>query len=216
MSDPVAISESRKSYDRGSLDETVAAGDPFEQFRRWLDEALATEGLIEPNAMTVASVDADGRPSARIVLLRGYDERGFVFFTNYDSRKGHDLASHAVAALLFYWPPLERQIRIEGDVVRLDAAESDAYFASRPRGHRLSAWASPQSTVVSGRAYLEARMAEEDARFAGADVPRPPHWGGYRIVPRAFELWQGRRNRVHDRLSYTRDGTGWRVERLAP
>ena len=150
------------------------------------------------------------------MLLRGHDARGFVFFTNYDSRKGRDLAVRPVAALLFFWPALERQIRIEGAVARLDDAESDAYFASRPRGHRVSAWASHQSAVIPDRAFVEARMEAEDARFADVEVPRPPYWGGYRVTPEIFEFWQGRRNRVHDRLSYRRDGERWRIERLSP
>jgi pyridoxamine 5'-phosphate oxidase len=149
-------------------------------------------------------------------LLRGYDERGFVFFTNYESRKGRELEHRSKTALLFFWAPLERQVRIEGSVERLDAAESDAYFAKRPRGHRLSAWASPQSAVVPERATLEARMLDMEQRFEGSDVPRPPFWGGFRVVPAAFEFWQGRRNRVHDRLAYVRAGAAWRRERLAP
>ena len=191
----------RITYERGVLDETSVEADPFVQFRTWLDEAFAA-GVAEPNAMTVATVDAAGRPSARVVLLRGYDERGFVFFTNYESRKGRELRGRPETALLFFWPALERQIRIEGSVVLLAAADSDAYFSERPRGHRLSAWASPQSSVVSGRAELEERMHEAERRFDGHDVERPPYWGGYRVVPRSFEFWQGRRNRVHDRIVY--------------
>ena len=164
----------------------------------------------------VASVGESGQPSLRVVLLRGYDERGFVFFTNYESRKGRELDTHPAAALLFYWGPLERQVRIEGFVSRLDAAESDAYFMQRPRGHRLSAWASKQSSVVPDRAFLEAQMNEEDRRFKDRDVVRPPYWGGYRVAPHAYEFWQGRRNRVHDRIAYALvDGT-WRTSRLAP
>jgi pyridoxamine 5'-phosphate oxidase len=216
VNDEQTIVDARVSYERGALDEATVARDPFAQCKIWLDEALATEGLVEPNAVTVASVGADGQPSARVVLLRGYDERGFVFFTNYESRKGRELDGHGKAAMLFYWGPLERQIRIEGRVERISADESDAYFARRPRGHRLSAWASKQSDVVPDRAFLEARMAEEEARFAGVDVPRPPFWGGYRVVPAAFEFWQGRRNRVHDRIAYVRDSDGWRIERLSP
>jgi pyridoxamine 5'-phosphate oxidase len=210
------IGESRVSYEKGRLDEGAASASPFVQFRTWIDEATGTEGLLEPNAMTVASVSTDGQPSARIVLLRGYDERGFVFFTNYESRKGRELDATRKAGLLFFWPVLERQIRIDGTVERLAADESDAYFAKRPRGHRLSAWASPQSAVVSAREWLETRMIDAEQRFEDTDIPRPPYWGGYRIVPAAFEFWQGRRNRVHDRLAYARDGGGWRRERLAP
>jgi pyridoxamine 5'-phosphate oxidase len=216
MSAEQTIRAARVSYERGALDETVVAPEPFAQFAAWLEEAVATEGLTEPNAMTVASVSADGQPSARIVLLRGYDARGFVFFTNYESRKGHELDATGKAGLLFFWPALERQIRIDGSVARIDAAESDAYFAQRPRGHRLSAWASPQSSVVASRAFLEDRMAAEDARFGPGDVPRPPYWGGYRVTPHVFEFWQGRRNRVHDRIAYLRANDAWRIERLAP
>ncbi len=210
------IRDSRVTYDKGELDESRVAPDPFAQFAAWLDEALGFEGLTEPNAMTVASVGADGMPSARIVLLRGCDARGFVFFTNYESRKGRELDASGKASLLFYWAPLERQVRVEGRVERLDAVESDAYFAKRPRGHRLSAWASPQSAVVPNRTMLETRMMDAEQRFGDGEVPRPPHWGGYRIVPAEFEFWQGRPDRVHDRISYVRDGTRWRIERLAP
>ena len=216
MSDPAGAGlEQRRSYDRGSLDEARAASEPFAQFAQWFDDAVAAEDT-EANAMTVATADERGRPSARIVLLRGWDERGFVFFTNYESRKGRELAFDPYAALLFYWDRLERQIRIEGAVEQLAAADSDAYFGRRPRGHRLSAWASPQSRVVSGRAELEAGMTEADHRFADAEVPRPAYWGGYRVVPERMEFWQGRLNRVHDRLLYRRVGAAWLRERLAP
>jgi pyridoxamine 5'-phosphate oxidase len=210
------IRDSRVTYEKGELDESRVAPDPFAQFAVWLDEALAFKGLTEPNAMTVASVGADGMPSARIVLLRGCDTRGFVFFTNYESRKGRELDASGKASLLFYWGPLERQVRVEGRVERLDAAESDAYFAKRPRGHRLSAWASPQSAVVPNRTMLETRMIDAEQRFGDGEVPRPPYWGGYRVVPAEFEFWQGRPDRVHDRISYVRDGATWRIERLAP
>lgn len=216
MSDTTEIRDARISYRKGALDEGQAALDPFVQFAGWLDEALASAGILEPNAMTVASVSSAGRPSARVVLLRGYDERGFVFFTNYESRKGRELDGQPVAALLFFWPQLERQIRIDGRVERLAEPDSDAYFARRPRGHRLSAWASPQSAVVPNRALLETRMLDAEQRFGDGDVPRPPYWGGYRVIADAFEFWQGRRDRVHDRLAYVRDGDTWRRERLAP
>ena len=216
MSKDGSVRDLRTSYEKGELDEASVARDPFVQFGMWLDEAVLDETLTEPNAVTVATVDDDGQPSARVVLLRGYDERGFVFFTNYESRKGRELAAHPRAGLLFYWGPLQRQIRIDGTVARLPADESDAYFARRPRGHRLSAWASKQSAVVPDRAFLEAQMARADERFRDVEVPRPPYWGGYRVSPRAFEFWQGRRNRVHDRIAYVRDGDGWRTERLSP
>jgi pyridoxamine 5'-phosphate oxidase len=209
-----SLADRRSSYERGMLDETQAAAEPFAQFRAWLDEALAAP-IKEPNAMTLATADAAGRPSARVVLLRGWDERGFVFFTNYESRKGEEIAVNPHASLLFFWDVLEREVRIDGPIERLSDAESDAYFARRPRGHRLSAWASPQSRVVAGRATLEAAMADAEVRFPD-DVPRPAYWGGYRVVPETIEFWQGRRNRVHDRLVYRRVDAGWRRERLAP
>jgi pyridoxamine 5'-phosphate oxidase len=165
--------------------------------------------------MTVATVDRDGQPSARTVLLRGWDERGFVFYTNYESRKGAALAAHPRAALLFWWDILQRQIRIEGAVERASAEESDAYFASRPRGHRLSAWASRQSTPIAGADALATTMADAAARFPD-DVPRPPYWGGYRVIPHRFEFWQGRPNRLHDRIVYDREPSGWRLARLSP
>jgi len=212
---PDPLAQLRRSYDRDTLDEAHAADEPFAQFRRWLDDALAAE-LVEANAMMLATAGAAGRPSARMVLLRGWDERGFLFFTNYESQKGRELAGNPAATLLFYWDKLERQVRIDGRAGKLTAAESDAYFARRPRGHRISAWASPQSEVIPGRALLEARMDEMERRFAGADVPRPPHWGGYRVVPERIEFWQGRANRAHDRLVYVSVPPAWRRERLAP
>jgi pyridoxamine 5'-phosphate oxidase len=209
-----AILDRRTSYERDALDETHAAADPFAQFGTWIAEALAST-VKEPNAMTVATADAAGRPSARIVLLRGWDERGFVFFTNYESRKGREIGANPFASLLFFWDQLEREVRIDGGIERLSEAESDAYFERRPRGHRLSAWASPQSRPVADRGALEAAMADAETRFPG-EVPRPPYWGGYRVVPATVEFWQGRRNRVHDRLVYRRETTGWTRERLAP
>ncbi len=210
-----ALIDQRRSYDRDSLDETRAAAEPFAQFRAWFADAQAVASL-EANAMVLATASADGHPSARTVLLRGWDERGFVFFTNYDSRKGREIAADPFAALLFAWGELERQVRIEGPIAAVGADESDAYFARRPRGNQLSAWASEQSAVVPGRAALEAAMAEAERRFADAPVPRPPHWGGYRVRPERIEFWQGRPNRLHDRLLYERAASGWTRMRLAP
>jgi pyridoxamine 5'-phosphate oxidase len=206
----------RITYDRHTLDIADVADDPFVQFAAWLDDATGA-GIAEPGAMTLASADELGQPSARIVLLRGADARGMVFFSNYASRKGRELAANPYAALVLYWAPLERQIRIEGSVTLLDAAESDAYFAGRPRGHRLGAWASPQSAVIADRADIEARMERYAASYADADIPRPPYWGGYRVAPSRFEFWQGRPSRMHDRIVYRRDESStWRIERLAP
>jgi pyridoxamine 5'-phosphate oxidase len=209
------IRSRRVAYQRGTLDAASVAADPIEQFRAWLEDALRAPDVIEPNAMTLATASATGQPSSRIVLLRQWDARGFVFFTNYESRKGLELAETSRAALLFWWGVLERQIRIEGVTERILEVESDAYFASRPRGHRLSAWASRQSTVVAGKADLEQAMGLAEAEHPG-EVPRPPYWGGYRVIPDRFEFWQGRPNRVHDRIVYVPSEAGWTVERLAP
>jgi len=214
------IADLRIEYKRETLDESAVAADPFRQFERWFDEAVKAE-IPEPNAMTLATADGAGRPSARVVLLKGFDEDGFVFFTNYASRKGRELAARSVAALLFFWPELERQIRIEGEIAKVGADESTAYFTSRPRGARLGAWASPQSEPIAGRGALEALFAAAELRYAGAgdDIPRPPHWGGYRLAPSMLEFWQGRPSRLHDRICYCRDphrSARWIIERLAP
>jgi len=214
------IDELRTEYRRATLDETSVEADPLRQFERWFREAVDSK-MPEPNAMTLATVDADGNPSARIVLLKGADERGFTFFTNYASRKGRELAVRARAALLFYWPELERQIRIEGAVTRVDAGESAQYFAGRPRPSQLGAWASPQSEPIEGRSELEARFAEVAERYrdASAPVPRPAHWGGYRLVPDVLEFWQGRASRLHDRIRYRlkqAQPVAWDIDRLAP
>jgi pyridoxamine 5'-phosphate oxidase len=209
------LADLRTHYASGALDEADAPAAPFALFARWFEDALAA-GTPEPNAMVLSTVDAAGQPSARVVLLKGLDETGFLFFTNYGSRKGRDIAADARVALTFWWPPLERQVRVEGRAAPVDAETSDAYFATRPRGSQLGAVASPQSAVVAGRTVLEDRLAEAEARFEGRPVERPAHCGGYRVVPHAVEFWQGRPSRLHDRLRYTRDGDAWRVERLAP
>jgi pyridoxamine 5'-phosphate oxidase len=213
----VNIADLRREYHHAALTENDVDPDPLRQFDRWLKEAIAAQ-LPEPTAMTLATVDDDGKPAARIVLLKGFDTSGFVFFTNYESRKGAELARRPEAALLFHWVELERQVRVEGSVTRVTAEESDRYFASRPRGARLGAWASPQSRVIAGRDWLEGALSSVRDRFAaaGENVPRPPHWGGYRVAPQAIEFWQGRESRLHDRLRYRREESHWRIERLAP
>ncbi len=209
-----AIADLRKSYERDALDEAAAAAQPLQQFQRWFDQARAAQ-VPEPNAMTLATVGGDGRPSSRVVLVKGFDERGIVWYTNYHSRKGRELAANPWAALQFHWVELERVVRIEGAVARVDAAESDAYFASRPLDSRLGAWASPQSEVITSRAQLVADAARCAARYA-LSPPRPPHWGGYRLVPDRWEFWQGRKSRLHDRLRYRLADGQWLRERLAP
>jgi pyridoxamine 5'-phosphate oxidase len=204
----------RKSYERDALDEADSAAEPLAQFTRWLEQAQKAQ-LPEPSAMTLATVGAEGRPSTRVVLLKGLDARGLVWYTNYESRKGRELSTHPQAALQFHWVELERVVRIEGAVERVDAAESDAYFASRPLDSRLGAWASPQSQVIASRAVLVANAARFGAKYL-LNPPRPPHWGGYRLVPDRWEFWQGRKSRLHDRLRYRQDGTSWVRERLAP
>ena len=211
MTDLAAL---RKSYERAELDESSAHSDPLQQFALWLQQALDAH-LPEPNAMTLATVGANGRPSTRIVLIKGLDARGIVWYTNYGSRKGRELESNPYAALQFHWVELERVVRIEGRVEKVTAEESDAYFASRPLDSRIGAWASPQSQVIASRALLVANAAKISARYV-LNPPRPPHWGGYRLVPDSFEFWQGRKSRLHDRLRYRLDGGQWVRERLAP
>ena len=217
MSAAVNIADLRREYRGASLTEADVDPDPLRQFQRWLHEAVQAE-LPEPTAMTLATVAADGAPDARIVLLKGVDAGGFLFFTNYQSRKGAELAARPLAALLFHWVELERQVRIEGAVSKAAPEESDAYFATRPHSARLGAWASPQSRVIPDREWLEQELAAVRERFAaqGKHVPCPPHWGGYRVAPTSLEFWQGRASRLHDRLRYRRDGVHWRLERLAP
>jgi pyridoxamine 5'-phosphate oxidase len=197
------------------LDPAEVASDPIEQFRGWLADARAAD-IYEAEAMTVATVDADGRPSSRYVLLRGLDHRGFCFYTNYESAKARQLDARPHAALTFGWLAIHRSVRVEGRAERLPAAESDAYFASRPRGAQLGAWASPQSTVIEGREQLDRALAAAEARYGDGPVPRPEHWGGFLVRPERVEFWEGRPNRLHDRVRYERDGEGWRIERLAP
>jgi pyridoxamine 5'-phosphate oxidase len=204
----------RKSYEAAELDESSALDAPMQQFELWLQQALAA-GVPEPNAMTLATVGSDGRPSTRVVLIKGCDARGIVWYTNYDSRKGHELAEHPFAALQFHWVEQERVVRIEGKVERTSAEESDAYYASRPLDSRLGAWASPQSQVIVSRAVLVANAARAAAQH-GLHPPRPPHWGGFRLMPDRWEFWQGRKSRLHDRLVYRQVDGAWVRERLAP
>jgi pyridoxamine 5'-phosphate oxidase len=216
MNDLAAL---REEYTLGGLDETDVDLDPVVTLRAWLDEAIGS-GLYDPTAMVVSTVSAQGLPSSRMVLLKGLDARGLVFFTNYGSRKGEDLTGRGDVAAVFPWHPLQRQVRVEGIARRLSDEENDVYFAGRPRGAQVGAWASPQSEVVADRAALDAKYAEAEQRFGDGPVPRPPHWGGYLIEPHTFEFWQGRQGRLHDRLRYrrltTRPGQPWLLERLAP
>jgi pyridoxamine 5'-phosphate oxidase len=216
MTDPAAM---RRGYLRGRLDDPAHTLDThgwLEQFRLWFEDAAVDPAVVEANAMQVATVNAAGHPSVRTVLVKGFDERGIVFFTNYESAKGHDLAAHPYAAAVFAWLPHERQVRFAGPAHPVSREETDAYFASRPRGSQLGAWSSPQSQVVGSRADLERAYADVEARFADGAVPSPPFWGGYRIEPEVVEFWQGRADRLHDRLRYRADGSDWVIERLAP
>jgi len=212
---PHDLAQMRRSYEQAALDETHVAADPLAQFQKWFDEAVHVKAL-EANAMTLATVGPGGRPSTRVVLLKGLDARGLVWYTNYDSRKGQELAQNPHAALQFFWPELERVVRVEGTVAPIDAAESDEYYRTRPLGSRIGAWASPQSQVIPNREFLEATWADNQAR-QGHDPVRPDRWGGYRLSPTYWEFWQGRPSRLHDRLCFARQDDGqWALSRLAP
>ncbi len=215
MTPPVSVADLRREYALARLDEGDVSADPIAQFSRWFSEALAAE-VEEPNAMVLATATPEGSPSARVVLLKGVDERGFVFFTDYRSLKGAELEANPRAALVFRWSELERQVRITGGTTRTDKEESEEYYRSRPLGSRLGAWVSHQSRPIPSRDVLERGLAEMELRFADGEVPLPPHWGGYRVRPEAIEFWQGRPNRLHDRIRYVREKEGWRIERLAP
>lgn len=211
-----AIADLRKEYASETLLEEDVALHPISQFQKWWDQAIATE-ILEPNAMTLATASADGLPSARVVLIKDFDERGFVFFTNYNSYKGIQVEENPKACLVFYWKELERQVRIMGVVEKVPEVESDAYFHSRPVGSRIGAWASPQSQVINDREWLEQEFERKKAQFSDGQVPRPPHWGGYLVKPAIIEFWQGRFSRLHDRIQYTLEENGdWKIERLAP
>jgi pyridoxamine 5'-phosphate oxidase len=209
------IADIRKDYKMHSLHESDVAANPVEQFTHWWNDAVNSE-VVEVNAMTLATATKDGKPSARIVLLKGFDEKGFVFFTSYESNKGKVLAENPYAALIFFWKEIERQVRIEGEVEKISPQESDAYFFSRPEGSRIGAWASPQSSIIENREMLEKNVKHYAEEFKNS-IPRPPHWGGYRVMPLKIEFWQGRSNRLHDRIQYTKTVVGsWKAERLAP
>jgi pyridoxamine 5'-phosphate oxidase len=209
------IADLRKNYTQAGLLETDVAADPFQQFKLWFEQAVAAN-LLEPNAMTIATVTAKGKPSARIVLLKGFDEHGFVFYTNYNSQKGVELQQCPYAALVFLWGDLERQVRIEGKVELVSIDQATAYFHSRPGSSQLGAWASDQSTVIANRSILETRLQQLELEYQDREIPKPPHWGGFRVVPTEIEFWQGRPSRLHDRLRYQLVDAAWKIDRLAP
>lgn len=211
----LSLADLRLNYSKAELTEDSVADHPFTQFHQWLEAAIASE-LLEPNAMTLATLSPDGRPVARMVLLKALDERGFVFFTNYDSAKGQQLQAHPDCALVFWWGELERQVRIEGRVEKISAEESDRYFQQRPRPSQLGAWASPQSQVIGDRRTLEEQLAKVQEKYTDQKVPRPDHWGGFRVIPTAIEFWQGRPSRLHDRILFTLTNGTWQKSRLAP
>lgn len=211
----MSIRDRRREYQRAQLDESIVSPDPFTEFTQWLEEAVNAK-VHEPEAMTLATATPDGVPSARMVLLRGFDHRGFVFYTDYRSQKGVELERNPRAALVFHWPELERQVRITGQVSPTNRVESEAYFRTRPRGSRIGAWASHQSQIIPNRRQLDDRVADLESRYPGEEIPLPPYWGGFRLTPTSIEFWQGRESRLHDRLRYVRDGERWRIERLSP
>lgn len=209
------LADLRNEYTKAELSEADVNSNPIEQFKKWFSEASIAQ-VPEPNAVSVATVSAEGRPSSRIVLLKGYDESGFVFFTNYESRKGREIIQNPYVSLLFFWPELERQIRIEGKAEKISTKESMNYFFSRPIGSQLGAWASAQSAIIEGRSILEKKMSELKVKFQGKEVPFPAFWGGFKVVPETIEFWQGRKSRLHDRIQFAKTNSGWKISRLSP